>query len=157
MSNRGSLIRLLAILGITAIWGWTFVVVKDAYDGSTKTRWRTMTYLRNPKLGGIKRGVGLVLDLGRPQPVSKVTVALSGSGTAVQVRVPKKDPAETTKPPMSSDARWRTVSEKTGAKKKATLTVEPNVTTQFVLVYLTSLPKEGSGYRGGIYEVEVYS
>ncbi|HEY0492794.1 MAG TPA: DMT family transporter [Candidatus Dormibacteraeota bacterium] len=30
MSNRGSLLRLLAILGITAIWGWTFVVVKDA-------------------------------------------------------------------------------------------------------------------------------
>jgi drug/metabolite transporter (DMT)-like permease len=30
MTNRGSLLRLLAILGITAIWGWTFVVVKDA-------------------------------------------------------------------------------------------------------------------------------
>jgi len=30
MSSRSSLIRLLAILGITAIWGWTFVVVKDA-------------------------------------------------------------------------------------------------------------------------------
>jgi len=30
MSNRSSLLRLLAILGITAIWGWTFVVVKDA-------------------------------------------------------------------------------------------------------------------------------
>lgn len=30
MSRRSSLIRLLAILGITAIWGWTFVVVKDA-------------------------------------------------------------------------------------------------------------------------------
>jgi putative peptidoglycan lipid II flippase len=29
------------------------------------------------------------------------------------------------------------------------------VTTRYVLVYLTSLPKEGNGYRGGIYEVEV--
>jgi putative peptidoglycan lipid II flippase len=38
-----------------------------------------------------------------------------------------------------------------------TLCWRESVTTRFVLVYLTSLPKEGSGYRGGIYEVEVYS
>lgn len=30
MTSRASLVRLLAILSITAIWGWTFVVVKDA-------------------------------------------------------------------------------------------------------------------------------
>jgi putative peptidoglycan lipid II flippase len=29
------------------------------------------------------------------------------------------------------------------------------VTTRFVLVYLTSLPREGGRYRGGISEVEV--
>jgi len=40
--------------------------VKNAYDGSDDTRWQTVTYYRNPKLGGIKRGVGLVLDLGQP-------------------------------------------------------------------------------------------
>ena len=31
------------------------------------------------------------------------------------------------------------------------------MTTRYVLVYLTSLPKEGRGYRGGIYEAEVRS
>lgn len=30
MTSRASLTRLIAILAITAIWGWTFVVVKDA-------------------------------------------------------------------------------------------------------------------------------
>ena len=30
MTTRASLTRLVAILAITAIWGWTFVVVKDA-------------------------------------------------------------------------------------------------------------------------------
>jgi drug/metabolite transporter (DMT)-like permease len=30
MTNRASMARLVAILAITAIWGWTFVVVKDA-------------------------------------------------------------------------------------------------------------------------------
>ncbi len=36
-----------------------------------------------------------------------------------------------------------------------TLAPGQSVTTRYVLVYLTSLPKEGKGYRGGIYEVEV--
>jgi putative peptidoglycan lipid II flippase len=131
--------------------------VKFAYDDSTKTRWQTVTYLRNPKLGGIKRGVGLVLDLGQPQPVGTVKVSLSGSGTAVQLRIPKEDPATVTEPPMSSDSRWQTVSKQSKAKKTATLEPEEPVTTRFVLVYLTSLPKEGSGYRGGIYDVRVFS
>jgi putative peptidoglycan lipid II flippase len=131
--------------------------VKFAYDDSTKTRWQTVTYFRNPKLGGIKRGVGLVIDLGQPQPVGSVKVSLSGSGTAVQLRVPKEDPAQVTEPPMSSDSRWETVSRQSKAKKTATLEPEEPVTTRYVLVYLTSLPKEGSGYRGGIYDVRVFS
>ena len=37
--------------------------VKFAYDGDASTRWRTVQYFGNPKLGNLKRGVGLVLDL----------------------------------------------------------------------------------------------
>ncbi|MET1006453.1 MAG: hypothetical protein ABWX96_12945, partial [Propionibacteriaceae bacterium] len=132
-------------------------LVKLAHDGKPKTRWQTVTYFRNPELGGLKRGVGLVLDLGTAQPVGSVKVALSGNGTAVQIRVPKDDPASTTEPPMSSDNRWRTVSKDAKVKKTGTLALDKPVTTRFVLVYLTSLPKEGSGYKGGIYEVEVSS
>ncbi len=56
---------------------------------------------------------------------------------------------------MSSDQRWRTVAAESKAGESVTLTAEQGVTTRYVLVYLTSLPKEGNGYRGGIYEVEV--
>ena len=114
-----------------------------------------MNYRNDPELGGIKRGVGLVLDLGDPTVVSSVRVRLSGNGTDLEARVPKTNPAGTTKPPMSSDARWRTVSTRSQAGSNAILTFAEPATTRFVLVYLTSLPKEGSGYRGGIYEVEV--
>ncbi|HYP44012.1 MAG TPA: murein biosynthesis integral membrane protein MurJ [Propionibacteriaceae bacterium] len=131
--------------------------VKYVYDGKPKTRWQTVTYYGNPRLGGLKRGVGVVLDLGQAQPVGSVKVALSGSGTAVEVRVPEDDAASLTTAPLSSDGRWRTVTEKPKVKKSATLALPEPVNTRFVLVYLTSLPKEGSGYRGGIYEVEVRS
>jgi putative peptidoglycan lipid II flippase len=129
--------------------------VRLAYDGDPATRWRTVQYFGNPKLGNIKRGVGLVLDLETPQQVRSVHLTLSGTGTAVEFRVPKTDPAQTPQPPMSSDKRWRTVAAESKAGQSATLTTEQDVTTRYVLVYLTSLPKEGNGYRGGIYEVEI--
>jgi putative peptidoglycan lipid II flippase len=126
-----------------------------AYDQDPKTRWRTVQYLRNPKLGGIKRGVGLVLDLGTAQPVREVGLTLSGRGTDVELRVPKQDPAGTATPPMDSDADWRSVAKQSQAGGTATLRSGEPVTTRYVLVYLTSLPKEGTGYRGGIFEAEV--
>jgi putative peptidoglycan lipid II flippase len=129
--------------------------VSLAYDGDPATRWRTVQYFGSPKLGNLKRGVGLVLDLGAPQPVRSVQLRLSGAGTAVEFRVPQSDPSQTTTPPMSSDKNWRTVTAQPKAVESATLTAEQSVTTRYVLVYLTSLPKEGNGYRGGIYEVEV--
>ena len=125
-----------------------------AYDKDAGTRWRTSQYLRNPKLGGIKRGVGLVLDLGTAQPVREVALDLSGKGTDVELRVPAQDAAAAT-PPMASDGEWRRVAKKAGAGGATTLTAEAPVTTRYVLVYLTSLPKEGEGYRGGIVEAEV--
>jgi putative peptidoglycan lipid II flippase len=129
--------------------------VKFAYDGNPSTRWRTVQYFGNPKLGNIKRGVGLVLDLDTPQPVRALRLTLSGTGTTVQFRVPKSDPSQISKAPMGSDRLWRTVAAESKAGGSATLTAPQDVTTRYVLVYLTSLPKEGTGYRGGIYEVEV--
>jgi putative peptidoglycan lipid II flippase len=129
--------------------------VSFAYDGDPATRWRTMQYFGNPKLGNIKRGVGLVLDLNTPQPVRSVQLRLSGTGTGVEFRIPQTDPSQTPNPPMDSDKQWRTVAAESEAGESATLTPEQDVTTRYVLVYLTSLPKEGNGYRGGIYEVEV--
>ncbi len=126
-----------------------------AIDGDPKTRWRTVSYRGNPRLGGLKRGVGLVLDLGSAQPVGSVMLRLSGQGTAVQLRVPKGDAGTVDTAPMGSDSQWRTVAKRSGAGKKTTLTPAQPVSTRFLLVYLTSLPKEGTGYRGGIYEAEV--
>jgi putative peptidoglycan lipid II flippase len=130
-------------------------LVKYAYDANLTTRWKTLRYLNNPRLGGIKRGVGLVLDLGTAQPVRSAALTLSGSDTNIELRVPKTDPAQITNPPMASDSLWRSVAKQSKAGRNTTLTASQPVTTRFVLIYLTSLPKEGKGYRGGVYEVEV--
>ena len=130
-------------------------LVKLAHDGDPATGWRTVRYIGNPKLGGIKRGVGLVFDLGSAQSVRSVVVSLPGNGTNVELRVPKKNPDTVSSPPMDSDSRWRRVAEASGAGTTATLTAAEPAVTRYVLVYLTSLPKEGTDYRGGINEVTI--
>ncbi len=131
--------------------------VKLAIDGDTSTRWRTNRYLGNPKLGNLKRGVGLVVDLGKVSPVGAVALTLSGGGTDVEVRVPKDDPASVTSPPMSSDSRWRVIGRADKATKTTAIDIAEPVQTRYLLVYLTSLPRDGGGYRGSIYEIEVFS
>jgi putative peptidoglycan lipid II flippase len=130
-------------------------LVKLAVDGNLKTRWRTVTYIGDPRLGRIKRGVGVVVDLGRPQQVRSVRVSVGSGGTSFDVRVPTNLQAATA--PMSSDRSWQILGHATKATGTADVTFPAATTTRFVLVYLTSLPKEGSGYRGSIYEIEAFS
>jgi putative peptidoglycan lipid II flippase len=129
--------------------------VKLAFDGKPKTRWTTMSYYGSPKLGNLKPGVGIVLDLGSVQTVGSVKLRLSGDGTDVQIRVPKG--GSDAKPDMDRLKSWRTVASKKNIATSGTATLEDSVQTRYVLVFLTSLPKEGANYRGGIYEVEVES
>ena len=60
--------------------------VKLAWDGNPTTAWHTVTYFRRPDLGGLKPGVGLLVDLGSPQTVGAVRLRLVGHGTSVQLR-----------------------------------------------------------------------
>jgi putative peptidoglycan lipid II flippase len=96
-----------------------------------------------------------VFDLGSAQPVRSVVVTLPGNGTNVELRVPKNNPDTITSPPMGSDSQWRRIADASGAGTTATLTAAEPAATRYVLVYLTSLPKEGTDYRGGINEVAI--
>lgn len=124
-----------------------------AIDGDPKTSWATQRYLGNPKFGGLKRGLGLIVDLGEVKQVTSVDVTVTGR-TALQLRVPEQEGAN---PPMSSDGQWRQVAAATGSGTVA-LTPESDaaVRTRWVLVYLTSLPADSGGYRGRVAEVVVH-
>ena len=98
-----------------------------------------------------------MLDLGSAQPVASVEVWPSAAPAPTSTSgCPPDDPAGTTRPPLGSDRQWRVVAEQYGRGPDGDARPrEQPVTTRFVLVYLTSLPKEGGRYRGGISEVEV--
>ena len=61
-------------------------------------------------------------------PVREVALTLSGTGTSVELRVPKDDPAGMTTPPLESDGDWRSVAEQSQAGDTATLRPDEPVT-----------------------------
>jgi putative peptidoglycan lipid II flippase len=124
-----------------------------AWDGDPATSWTTMNYFESGF--GIKRGVGLVFDLGEVRELSRVELELDGAGTSLDIRVPvAENPASA---PLASVDDWRAVGSVTGAPAEATVTVEQGVETRYVLVFLTELPPVAGQFTGGIAEARFWS
>jgi hypothetical protein len=124
-----------------------------AIDGKPDTGWRTMTYKDDPHLGGLKSGVGLVLDLGSEQEVGSVEVRLVGSPTDLELFA--TPPGDDDAPTELADARR--VTSRSADGTTAILRADSGVRTRYLVVWLTSLPAVTGGFRGEIAEVTVRS
>lgn len=118
-----------------------------AYDGDPATVWNTNIYRQQFGPGGLKKGVGLVLDLGARQLVSSVTVTLVGEDTDLQVRL-ADDQGQTL-------ADYAKVATATGASGRTVLTLAKPTDGRYLLVWFTKLPAVGGGFRGQLSEVAV--
>jgi hypothetical protein len=117
-----------------------------AFDGDMNTAWRTVTYY-NKSLD--KPGVGLLVDLGAPRSIGKVTLNLVGNGTDLQVLTSNEEGEN----PQDYDL----MAQATEAGEKVTLKSPRPASARYVLVWLTGLPQVDGGWRGGIREIKVSS
>ncbi|WP_267243558.1 protein kinase family protein [Streptomyces sp. PR69] len=124
--------------------------VKNSYDGDPSTYWPTDNYFR-ADLGGLKPGVGIVLDLGKVQRVGSVDLTFLGGDTSVELRTA---PADASAAPTGYEA-FTKVAEGSGTS----LSLKPGETvqTRYVLVWLTELPSSGGGFRGKLSEIKITS
>jgi serine/threonine protein kinase len=119
-----------------------------AVDGKPGTAWSTMTYEQNFGPGGLKDGVGLVLDLGRPYDVSSVDLTFLGAPTGYQLFVTETAPTDV--------AGLTPVAEGTAEDESRTrVDLDKPAAGQYVTVWLTSLPQVSDGWRGQVAEVAV--
>ncbi|MFE4603193.1 protein kinase family protein [Kitasatospora indigofera] len=116
------------------------------HDGNPDTTWTTLDY-RNP-LQMIKEGTGLLVDLGSPQQVGSVSVQFVGS-TKAELRVPATQSAAA--PGKPGD--YRVIAQSTGAQ--AELKPDTPVTTRYLLIWMTDLPKDGGVWHGQVAEIKV--
>ncbi|HSV38544.1 MAG TPA: protein kinase family protein [Nocardioidaceae bacterium] len=122
-----------------------------AHDDNPATAWTTSTYFDGPDLQ-IKPGVGLLVDLGSEQTFSDVELTLEGSQTKVQLLVASADAGA----PSGIDG-LENVAEGEASGAALTLSPDEEVTTRYLVIWLTSLPKVSDGYRGGVAEIVVRS
>lgn len=116
-------------------------------DGDTATVWTTKTYREQFGPAGLKKGVGLVLDLGKTQSVRSAAVALRGTGTDLELRVADQRSDQL--------ADYKVVAQAAGKSGLVDLRPDQAVQARYVLVWITALPSDGSGYRGEIAEISV--
>jgi hypothetical protein len=119
-----------------------------SYDGNPSTAWKTLEYRGSASFGNLKKGVGILYDLGSPQPLSAVTVTSLRPGAAVQIR--------TGSDPRGSLDSFATVA--TGTVTGATdLTFAKPVTSRYVLVWVTGLVPGNGSFSADLAEVVVHA
>jgi len=127
-------------------------LVPRAIDGNPATAWRTSTY-RQAALGGIKSGVGVVLDLGTQQEVGSIEVQLIGAPTELEFFATA--PGANDAPLELADARR--LGGLTADGTTALFRTDAGTRTRYVMIWLTNLPKAGDGFQGQIAEITVRS
>lgn len=116
-------------------------------DGDESTSWNSQTYRQQFGPGGIKDGVGLLLDLGQARTVANVSVALEGSPTGLELRVADQEGAAL--------ADYRRVAGADGVSGSTTLRPDQEVRARYLLLWFTELPQADGGYRAEVSEVVV--
>jgi hypothetical protein len=121
--------------------------VPNALDGDPATSWSTSTYNQQFGPGGLKNGVGLLLDLGESRSVAEVDLSLEGPQTGVSLYVSDQAP--------TSVDDLQPIKQVTAGPDEAVTLDEP-ASGRFLLVWLTSLPPTDDGrFRGVVVDVAV--
>ena len=116
-----------------------------AVDRDRSTSWTTDLYHGNSHLGGLKSGVGLLLDLGKQRSVQVADLALSASGSDVEIRAGDRAPSAASDLPL--------VSRRDQAAARTRLSFDHPVRARYWLVWFTNLPPDSGGFRIGVVEV----
>ncbi|MFF7752176.1 serine/threonine protein kinase [Streptomyces sp. NPDC007971] len=126
--------------------------ISKAYDNDPSSYWQTDFYL-GARFGNLKPGVGVILDLGKVQQVSKARITFVGE-TSVELRAADENAA--------SEPASFTDFSKVAAGSGTTVTLQPgkSVKTRYLLVWLTQLPPDPDNpghWRGRVADIKVTS
>jgi putative peptide zinc metalloprotease protein len=112
-----------------------------AIDGNPATAWQTQYYIGSPFFGGLKKGTGLILDMGRRVRLSSVTVTFGSTpGADVSIEIGNDDTLA-----ASTLSTFTTVAEANGIGGAYTFKTAGSARGRYVLIWFTKLPPLDSG------------
>jgi hypothetical protein len=117
-----------------------------AYDGDPATVWATLRYKGSAHFGNLKPGVGILFDLGSPQPIGGVTLTTTQPGSTVEVRTGATGDG-------ALDAY--TVAGTATLDPTTQVRFPRAVTSRYVLVWFTGLVPDSGSFSANLAEVAV--
>ena len=125
-----------------------------AIDNNPGTFWHTDYYLTYPALGNLKKGTGLILDMGKQVRLSQVVVQF-GAGCCADAEI---EIGNDSTPIPAALSTFTEVASSTSAHGSTTFDVTSNATGRYVLIWITRLPPlagSANEYEAQIYNVVV--
>jgi hypothetical protein len=128
---------------------------KYTITGSASTPWHTDYYFNYPAFGNLKKGTGLILDLGKQVRLSQVVVQFGTSCCAhAEIEIGNDN-----NPVPSALSTFTVLASSNTAQGSTTFNVTKETTGRYVLIWLTDLPpRDGysNQYEAFIYNVTVH-
>jgi hypothetical protein len=117
--------------------------LRKVIDGDPGTGWRTDVYRQ--QFPSFQPGIGLVVGLDQPAPLSAVTITSPSAGTVVEIHAaPTRDVS------LSGAPLLATATLQAGA---TTIPLPSHPTSPYLLVWITRLDNTGGGYASEIDEI----
>ncbi|MDQ2811770.1 MAG: discoidin domain-containing protein [Actinomycetota bacterium] len=128
---------------------------QDAIDASNSTAWHTSYYLGSPAFGNLKKGTGLLLDMGRQVRLSQVAVQFGTTCcTHAEIEISNDNTAD-----AAGLNSFTELQSSTTAQGVTTFNVTKNTTGRYVLIWITDLPPlpgNPGKYEAFIYDISVH-
>jgi hypothetical protein len=133
---------------------------KYTVDNDSDTAWTTQRF-EQANFGNFKPGMGVLINLGSPRSLSEIEVEMSQPGVTMDIRAGTTDPGDTSNGDAKIMQTYKRLGEGdtvTDGTREVFSPFDPNQKYQYVLVFLTKLPRadEGSGYKVSVNKIEVY-
>jgi serine/threonine protein kinase len=123
---------------------------QNAIDNSTSTAWHTSYYF-SPAFGNLKKGTGLILDMGKQVRLSQVVVQFGATCCAdVEIEV-----GNSNTPSQAALSTFTVVQSSTTAANSTAFNVTKPATGRYVLIWITNLPPLAG--NPGKYEALIYN
>ena len=135
--------------------------IKFVVDGDPKTKWRTQHYKGSANFGNLeKKGLGILVDLGKETAVTGVELTLGAAGAEVQLLGGATDPGNTREGDLAVTQTYKPIGDKReNVPPRVVLSGEPDTKVRYLLIWFTKLPLSqadgANNYRLEVLELTV--
>jgi hypothetical protein len=125
-------------------------------DGDEETEWNTDHYRRNPKFGGLKPGMGILIDLGEPRQVTSIRVQFTAAGATAQMRYGDSDPGSSSAGDDQIHRTYKDLGQPEVAEANwAFGGFDESTKYRYLMLWITEMPPDDGQYQIGVQEIAI--